>query len=252
MKVISAQSKLKPFVLKAGKVREDAYRAPKIWSSLLEEISRKTGAAILIHTVDEAEVVLGRRLVMSEYASVAVKAHQQMLGSFLVFIDGLQTKKYPPSQAPLIILATNLKEDIDEAFRSRAKISICFELPSAAQCSQWWADRGARHLAHSQFGALEFVALGRLSSLARLSFRELGAIADRMVLRDAQRQRTGGSAGQVGFFEYVMEIVWEARSNLPLWTKVLRNAESELWTARNVMFFLDRFGIATPRARARL
>ena len=134
MKVISTRSKLKPFVLKAGKVREDAYRAPKIWSSLLEEISRKTGAAILI---DEAEVVLGRRSVMSEYASVAVKAHQQMLGSFLVFIDGLQTKKYPPSQAPLIILATNLKEDTDEAFRSRAKISICFELPSAAQCRQW-------------------------------------------------------------------------------------------------------------------
>ena len=83
----------------------------------------------------------------------------------------------------------------------RVKMSVGFALPDAAQCSRWWAAHA------SQLNRFELLALGRMSSLARLSFRELWAVAECMVQRVARRHRVGGSPGQVGFAEYASQIL---------------------------------------------
>ncbi len=124
---------------------------------MLEKISELEGAAIFI---DEAETLVGRRSVMADSASVAVKSHQQMLETFLKWTDGLQTKTYAPGQA-LICMATNLKENIDEAILSRTLVTVEFDLPDSNQCIQWWADHAI------QLSSLEVCVLGLLSSMVQ-------------------------------------------------------------------------------------
>lgn len=240
MKVIATESGLTPFLLKTKTLQQNSYEAPKLWERVLEKISDLEGAAIFI---DEAEILLGRRSVMSSYASVAVKSHQQMLETFLTWVDGLQTKTYEPGRAPLICMATNLKDNMDEAILDRTQVKVEFELPDSDQCTRWWAEH-ARQLAY-----FEVAVLGHLSCVARLSFRDLWAVAECMVDRDAHKQKDGGFAGRIGFSEYAVEVMRRARGNLSSLTTVLHKAQTALWTTSTVVFLLGRLHRVMRRAR---
>jgi len=240
MKVIATESGLTPFLLNTRTLQQNSYEAPKLWERVLENISDLEGAAIFI---DEAEILLGRRSVMSSYASVAVKSHQQMLETFLTWVDGLQTKTYEPGRAPLICMATNLKDNMDEAILDRTKVKVEFELPDFYQCTRWWAEH-ARQLAN-----VEVAVLGRLSCVARLSFRDLWAVAECMVDRDAQKQKYGGFAGQIGFSEYAVEVMRRAWGNLSSLMTILHKAQTALWTTSTVVFLLDNMHRVMRRAR---
>jgi len=249
MRVICAESKLTPYLLQTAKLRENSYEAPKLWGDVLEKISGLEGAAIFI---DEAETLLGRRSVMADYASVEVKSHQKMLETFLKWTDGLQTKTYECGQAPLICLATNLKENIDEAILSRTLAKVEFDLPDSKQCIQWWTKKA------QQLSSLEVRALGLLSSMVRLSFRELWAVANCMAGKDADKQKGGAApAGTVGFSEYVREIMSETRRNF-FWSNAVgarfHQAQNAVFTVSSVLFLLDRIAkfrekFRAPRAR---
>ena len=89
-------------------------------------------------------VLLGHRTVINNYAGVTVKSHQQMLETFLKWADGLQTKKYSVGPEPSIYMATNLKDNMDEAVPSRAKVIVDLGLPDSAQCTQWWKRHAPR------------------------------------------------------------------------------------------------------------
>ena len=183
MRTICAQSKLKAYMLSTERLLSNTYEAPRLWVAALEKISELEGAAIFI---DEAENLLGRRSVMADYASVAVKSHQQMLETFLKWTDGIQTKTYSSGQAPLICMATNLRENIDEAIISRTLTTVEFALPDSNQCIQWWKEHA------KQLSDRELHVLGRLSSMvAHLSFRKLWEVANSMVSHDADKQEDG-------------------------------------------------------------
>ena len=240
MRVIAAESGLKPLLLDTRKLQEDSYRAPHLWASVLDEIAESEGTAVLI---DEAEILLGRRSVMSNYASVAVKSHQQILEAFLKWTDGLQTREYAAGRAPLIVMATNLRDNMDEAVLSRAKMCVEFGLPDATQCKQWWAEHAR------QLSELEVSAVGILSFVARLSFRQMWAVAELMIQRDAQKQRAGCPAGHVGFLDYAVEILQEVRRNVSSPSAILHKTEKALWTATSILYLRDRFAMVMPTPR---
>ncbi len=46
--------------------------------------------------IDEYEALFPRRSAMTEYASVEVRSHQQILATFLEWSEGLRPKEYEP------------------------------------------------------------------------------------------------------------------------------------------------------------
>ena len=87
------------------------------------------------------------------------------------------------------------------------------------------------------------------TSPARLSFRELWAVAECMVQRDARRQRDGSKAGNVAFADYASELLRGAWSRLPSPIAALSQAQTWIWTASSLLFLLNRISKLMPRSR---
>ena len=123
---------------------------------------------------------------------------------------------------------------MDAAILGRVKACVEIGLPDSRQCKPWWAEHAG------QLTDLEVSVLGHLSSIARLSFRKMWAIAEHMVLRDAQMQKSGGVAGQVGFYDYGAEVMLELGRNLSSSRTMLHETQKILWTFTSVLYMYDR------------
>lgn len=235
MKVLASQSGLQAWVLNSQKLLEDSYAAPELMQETLEFIDKLDSAIVFI---DEAEALFPRRSTMGSYASVAVKSHQQLLATFLQWSDGLEEviKKVPEHRPPLLCLATNLLDQIDEAVQSRASAVVQFHLPTVAQCIKWWSQHAQQLPKH------KVVLLGWLSYAAGLCFRSMWNVAEAMLRRDAKSEG-------VHFTEYVMQICCEMTVSWPSFIEVLRATPSWIWTASSLVFLMERLRRFVPRAR---
>ena len=127
---------------------------------VLDFIGRQTGACLFI---DEADALLGDRQAAADSQSVEVRKSHDMISRYLEWSDGLQTQQYADGQAPVVMLATNLCDNIDKAIHDRSKV-IMFAAPDLKQCTIWW-EQHAR-----QLKPMEVKILGWLSFLLRMKF----------------------------------------------------------------------------------
>ena len=103
----------------------DNFEAETLFQEILKKIEGLWNAIVFI---DECESILGRRDVLSQGASVYVQSLKTMVGNFIKWAEGLQTTDYS-KQRLCLVMATNLKDDLDPAIRDRARTTVAFELP---------------------------------------------------------------------------------------------------------------------------
>ena len=125
-------------------------------------------------------------------------------------------------------------------------MTVQFGLPDSSQCTQWWAEHA------KQLSPFRARALGFFSSGARLSFRELWAAANCMVIHDAAKEEGGAPAGTLGLSEYVREVRSETRRNF-LWPAAVgatfQKARNGLFAINSVLFLRGRIAeFREPRA----
>jgi len=196
-----------------------------VFENVLEHIENLPNSIVFL---DEAEVFFPSRGKLAEYNSIEVRSHKAVLNMFLQWSQGLCTKAYHREQPPILCLGTNLREELDDAVLDRVKADITFPLPDRGQCAGWWS-LYAHQLCH-----LEIIALGRLCSFARLSFRDLEKVRDEMVWIRAER------SSPCRIQDYARQILDRISVKSPTFWEILRRLPEWSWTAKN-FFFL--FGV---------
>mmetsp|Transcript_103562 Transcript_103562/g.221489 ORF Transcript_103562/g.221489 Transcript_103562/m.221489 type:complete len:453 (-) Transcript_103562:35-1393(-) len=243
MTMLAVQSGMKPWILQMAGLQERSRKPVALFHEILQRIETLEKAIIFI---DECETCFPNREVMASYASIDVRAHQKMIGAFLEWAQGLATISYSDGkQPPLLCLATNIINAVDPAIRDRSRTIVSFDLPSPAQCTEWWSLH-ARHLNGSgRTQRFQFPILGLLSWVVGLSFRRMWSIAEKMVDRDA-------NVGETMFSEYVAEILAHGRQELPSALDVVKSSYRWTWALHNVVWLLDHLRQTASRSRARL
>ena len=239
MKAISSVAGLQPYVLQVKRLLESWEEF--LFESILKELENRAKKEHVIVFVDEAEVLFPCRDTLANYASVDVRKSQRLIGDFLQWSEGLSTTKYPEgAHAPIICLATNMFQKLDPAIRDRARTVVEFGLPGPQQCAEWWSQHA------KQLSSPKTIVLGWLSFACGLSYRGLWSISEKMVSRDAARQKEGFN-GDVQFVEYATEILGKARERLPSVLELLQTGPRWIWTFSSLLFVLERF--RWPRTR---
>ena len=129
--------------------------------------------------IDEADVIFPPRSDVSKYQSVMAKTHHKVLTHFFEVIDGLLST--PHHQGRLVVLATNLPDSMDQAFRSRIHVEVTFaperkskpisaEPEMCAVALAWPCSLGGRPCRVSHTGRGSGVSV-RLASSKRIAWR---------------------------------------------------------------------------------
>lgn len=140
MKVLAAEAGLKfrSFMMKLGEPGYGTLQEMQDALKALDEMSSGPNAIAVAVFIDEAEQVFSSRRSMQDYHSVRVESKNDIVKSFLEWTEGLQSR--PRDAKPIIVvMATNLRNNIDEAIQSRVGETIRFSRPTIAQCKQHFA-----------------------------------------------------------------------------------------------------------------
>lgn len=233
MKLLASEAKTKAWVVSANKLVADLDACQRA----TQYIQRMDGICM----IDEAEVLFPPRSALMGYQSVMAKTHNMVVNHFLEVIDGMLSAPHRPGR--MVILASNLPDTMDEGFRSRIRVEVTFELPTAKQCNEYWRNN-ARHLN----GRAWFV-LGRVSQACSLSFRDMDHIAEQLV-----QSKAGGS--DAGLREYLIAISGVVGSKWPSASDVVKRAPGALYrsslAAGSATFAARSVAEFGQRLRARL
>ncbi|CAE7681123.1 unnamed protein product [Symbiodinium sp. CCMP2456] len=209
MRVLAAEGGLKAFVLKLGEV---GYDTPTAFQDSLKEVDKMAsgpdgvGVAVFI---DEAEQIFSRRRDMQKASSVKVEGKKEIVRAFLEWTDGLQSRQRD-AKPIVIVMATNLRDSIDEAVQSRVGKIINFSRPTFAQCKQHFAANAPKVKRWHWLLAVS-------SRLLFMDFRELEAVHDLVCERDAEKPVQGevtalSDSGLVQDYLPAIRSVWLRRS----------------------------------------
>eukprot|EP00435_Cladocopium_sp_Y103_P006012 s3710_g1.t3 len=140
MKVLAAEAGLKfrSFIMNLGEPGYGTLQEMQDALKAIDEMSSGPNAVAVAVFIDEAEQVFSSRRSMQDYHSVRVESKNDIVKAFLEWTEGLQSR--PRDAKPIIVvMATNLRNSIDEAIQSRVGETIRFSRPTIAQCKQHFA-----------------------------------------------------------------------------------------------------------------
>ncbi|CAE7461738.1 atad1, partial [Symbiodinium pilosum] len=199
MKVIAAEAGLRAINLKLGEPGYGSLKELQDALNQIDEMSRDpdgVGVAVLI---DEAEQVFRSRSDMKS-TSVKAEAMKEVVRAFLEWTDGLQTRNRD-AKPIVVVMATNLRDRIDEAIQSRVGESVQFSYPTFAQCKEHFA-------ANAPIVQRWHWQLAMASRLLFMDFRELEAVHDLVCERDAEKPDNGTAPGDVGPLADYLPAIW--------------------------------------------
>mmetsp|Transcript_30860 Transcript_30860/g.60779 ORF Transcript_30860/g.60779 Transcript_30860/m.60779 type:complete len:263 (+) Transcript_30860:366-1154(+) len=154
------------------------------------ELSRLYGSSVVF--IDEIDVLASSRDDPQQH-----EASRRLLSVLLRKLDGFDTEK----DRTLLICASNRKQDLDEAFRSRVDVAIFFGLPDG-EARKAIFKQYARHLEEKELEDLSSRAGGlsgrNIKNLCQDAERRWASklIRDSRDLREKEKSRQGQEEGE--------------------------------------------------------